>query len=359
MTVRFYYEMNNKFQQNVTEVEVPKLSICIATYNREKYISESIESILRQLEPRVELVVVDGASPDNTAEIMSRYVSSGPDVRYFRQSKNSGVDQDYDKAVSYATGEYCWLMTDDDLLKPGAINRVLSELDGIRDLVIVNAEIRNADLSECLEERQLVISTDKSYSQNESDIFFAECLNYLSFIGGVVIRREFWLERNRKLYYGSLFIHVGVIFQLPRIENVYVISDPLIVVRYGNAMWTSRGFEIWSFKWPEFVWSFSGISDEAKFKVIDPERGTRIKTLFYSRGTGAYTRVEYDKFVRLKTKGIKRVIAHFISIIPTEIANIVSVFYFVKVNKTARMMLYDLLNSPHSTPFGKWVARAR
>jgi abequosyltransferase len=340
-------------------VNKPKLSICITTFNRAKYIGQTLDSILEQLTVEVELVIVDGNSADNTPEIMAAYSARYPEIRYVREDKNSGIDGDYDKAVGYATGEYCWLMTDDDLLKPGAINRVLSELDGIRDLVIVNAEIRNADLSERLEERQLEISTDKSYSKNESDVFFAECLNYLSFIGGVVIRREFWLERNRKLYYGSLFIHVGVIFQLPRIENVYAISDPLIVVRYGNAMWTSRGFEIWSFKWPEFVWSFSGISDEAKFKVIDPERGTRIKTLFYSRGTGAYTRDEYDKFVRLKTKGIKRVIAHFISIIPTEIANIVSVFYFVKVNKTARMMLYDLLNSPHSTSFGKWIARAR
>lgn len=335
-----------------------KLSICIATFNRGKYIGETLDSILSQVSPEVELIVVDGASPDNTPEVMASYVSTYPEIRYFRELENSGIDADYDKAVGYAVGQYCWLMTDDDLLKPGAIKRVLAELDGLRDLVVVNAETRNADLAEVLVPRQLIVDGDRSYIKDGSESFFSECMNYLSFIGGVVVRRGFWLERDRKSFYGSLFVHVGVIFQQPRIGDVYVIADPQIVVRYGNAMWTSRGFEIWSFKWQELVWSFPGFSDKAKRRVCHPAPWKRIKTLFYYRATGAYSKDEFEKFIHSRTSGIKRLMSYGIAVFPAPVANIISVFYFMLFNRTERMMQYDLLRSRHASGVSRWLAKA-
>ena len=118
-----------------------KLSICIATFKRGKFLGETLETIVGQLTPEVELIVLDGASPDNTQELMEQYQRRYPQIRYIREATNSGIDQDYDKAVGYATGDYCWLMTDDDLLRTGALARVLSELKENRDLVIVNAEV--------------------------------------------------------------------------------------------------------------------------------------------------------------------------------------------------------------------------
>ncbi|MEJ1958886.1 MAG: glycosyltransferase [Nitrosomonadales bacterium] len=50
--------------------------------------------------------MVDGASPDSTPEIMAKYLSRYPSIRYYREQENSGVDKDYDKALGYATGEY-------------------------------------------------------------------------------------------------------------------------------------------------------------------------------------------------------------------------------------------------------------
>ena len=340
------------------EIKKPKLSICIATFNRAKYIGETLESILDQMPSEVELVIVDGASSDNTPEVISKYVLRFPKIHYIREATNSGIDADYDKAVGYAMGQYCWLMTDDDILKPGAIKRVLAELDGLRDLVVVNAETRIADLTEVLVPRQLVVDSDRSYIKDDSESFFSECMNYLSFIGGVVVRRGFWLERDRKSFYGSLFVHVGVIFQQPRIGDVYVIADPQIVVRYGNAMWTSRGFEIWSFKWQELVWSFAGFSDKAKRRVCHPAPWKRIKTLFYYRATGAYSKDEFEKFIHFRTNGIKRLMSYGIAVFPATVANIISVFYFMLFHRTESMMQYDLLRSRHASGVSRWLAKA-
>ncbi len=335
----------------------PRLSICIATYNRGKFIAETLDSIICQMGSFVELVVVDGASTDNTPEILGQYLELYPNIRYFQEKNNSGIDHDYDKSVGYATGEFCWLMSDDDLLKPGAIDRVLSELSDARNLFIINAEVRNSDLSMVLVERQLNFNSNKYFGKNEIEDLFAECMNYLSFIGCVVIRRSSWLARNREKYYGSLFIHVGVIFQSPPIENVSVISDPLIVIRYGNAMWTSRGFEIWLFIWPELVWSFSSFSEMAKQRVCDSSPWRKAKNLFYYRAIGAYSLHEFEKFMSPKTKRFNKFLALFISIFPGVIANSLSFLYFIFCNRAAHIAHYDLYRSHYATWFTRLFGR--
>ena len=54
----------------------PLLSICIATYNRANFIGETLDSIILQLTEDVEVVIVDGASTDNTREVVESYVKN-------------------------------------------------------------------------------------------------------------------------------------------------------------------------------------------------------------------------------------------------------------------------------------------
>lgn len=334
-----------------------KLSICIATYNRGRFIGETLDSILDQMEPGVEIVVVDGASPDHTSEVMAQYVLQHPEIRYFRELVNSGVDADFDKAVGFARGEYCWLMTDDDLLRPRAIAKVLSTLNGENDLIIVNSEVRNVDLSAVFESQRLVFDVDRVYRAADNEAFFADIAGYLSFIGCVVIRRACWLARNRSAYYGTLFIHVGVIFQNPPIANVKVIAEPLIIIRYGNAMWTPRRFEIWMFKWPKLIWSFPGFSDAVKRKVCLREPWRNAKALFYNRALGAYTATEFRKFWPNDAGKGERVVAYVLSIFPASLANLVMVLYISMLNKPAQMALHDLLYSRNAGVLSRLLAR--
>lgn len=334
-----------------------KLSICIATFKRGQFIGETLDSILNQIEPGVEIIVVDGASPDNTPEVMEQYAQRHKEIRYFRESENSGVDADFDKAVGYAQGEYCWLMTDDDLLKPGAITKVLSALGGEEELVIVNSEIRNVDMTEVFEARRLAFDTDRVYRAVDNEAFFAETAAYLSFIGCVVIRRACWLARDRSSYYGSLFIHVGVIFQNPPITNVSVIAEPLITIRYGNAMWTSRSFEVWMFKWPRLVWSFPDFSDTVKRKVCRREPWRSAKALFHNRALGAYTTVEFRKFWPAEAGGVDRVIAYALGVFPASLANMVMVLYFSTLANPAPMAVHDLLFSRNAGVLSRLAAR--
>ena len=59
----------------------------------------------------------------------------------------------------------------------------------------------------------------------------ADVGDYLSFIGCVIIKKTVWEARNKEEYYGSFFVHVGVIFQSTPAEDTLVIAEPLISIR--------------------------------------------------------------------------------------------------------------------------------
>lgn len=334
------------------------LSICIATYNRARFIGQTLQSILGQLPGDVELVVVDGNSSDDTAQVMAEVVARHSQVRYYRELVNSGVDADYDKAVGYANGAYCWLMTDDDLLNPGAIATVLAQLDGTRDLVIVNAQINTADLSRVLRDRLLPIAQDQHYGPGDQNALLAYTAGALSFIGSVVILRQFWLARDRAAYNGSLFVHVGVIFQSDPPTDVLVIAEPLIVIRYGNAMWTPRGFEIWMSKWPRLVWSFAGLSDEAKAAVCLREPWRQSRKLWLYRALGGYSRVEYHALFGSGIGGGAALFPFLTAVLPRRCANSLASVYCLLFARHARMNIYDLAHGASATWISRLVARA-
>lgn len=300
----------------------PRLSICIATLNRAAFIGHTLESIIAQATDEVEIVVVDGASTDNTEEVVRAFAARFPRLRYVRLAEKGGVDADYDRAVGEAQGVHCWLFSDDDLLKPGAIVAVLRELNHGFDLIVVNAEARSADLAELQQERILPVAEDRTYGPDEHERLFVDTAKYLTFIGCVVIRRALWLARERPKYYGSAFIHVGVIFQAPLPGPALLMSLPRIVIRYGNASWTARAFDIWMLQWPKLVWSLPGISNAAKRSVVRKEPWRSPAHMLFSRAMDAYSIETYrERYAPLLRSWRDRAIAQAIARVPGPIAN--------------------------------------
>jgi glycosyltransferase involved in cell wall biosynthesis len=335
---------------------MPKLSLCIATFKRGKFIAETLESILSQVDSELEVVVVDGASPDETQEIVSRFAEKYPSLRYYREETNSGVDADYDKAVGYSTGDYCWLFPDDDLLAPGAMERLVSVIDTAPDLIVANSEIWNADFTRSLHTRMLRVSEDREYGAADRDEAFVKLATSMSFIGSLIIKRSVWLARDRASYYGSLYGHVGVVFQEPPLERIAVIADPLLRIRYGNSMWSPRSFEVLYFKWPAMVWSFPHIAEGARRRVVLREPWRRFRSLFKSRALGEYSRTEFRRFLAGRPLDLHVVQAALISVFPAGIANVLWVAYYATFQRTALFTLFDLLRSRHSSAFSRTVA---
>lgn len=321
----------------------PRLSICIATRNRGDCIGETLRSIAAQDNGQIEVVVLDGASTDDTPAVVQALQRDLPYLRYSRKEKNGGVDRDYDEAVGLASGDYCWLMSDDDLLMPGAISTIFAAMNAGHCLVVVNSEVRNTDMSELLDANRLQWSSDRSYEASEFKRLFLETSAYLTYIGAVVIRRDLWSSRERSAYYGSYFIHVGVIFQSPLPGSAFVVSTPLVSVRFGNTQWRPREFEIRMVRWTELVWSFEGVGLGEPAPQYPKEPWHSLKSLFFYRAKGTYGLDQYRLWVRPRSSGPwQRLKAWFIAVFPGPLANLAGLIYCSRDYRDSNIHFLDM-----------------
>jgi glycosyltransferase involved in cell wall biosynthesis len=275
------------------------LSICIATYNRGAYIKETIDSILSQNIPdKVEIVILNSGSTDNTEEIIKAYNSSL--IKYYFHEEKCGVDIDYNSVINYASGKYCWLFTDDDLLKKNSINYILNIISNKSlqlDYIVVNSELSNIDMSYVYKKYIVNIDHDIVFdnSVESQNLQFSLLGDYLSFIGCLVVNREFWYKRNKSNYYGTEFIHVGVLFQDYFCNQVYFVSEPLLSIRLGNSNWTDRSFKIWIINWPNLILSFDKYTLKAKKAVLKLNNFSVLWKISYYRAIGAFDYKLYKK----------------------------------------------------------------
>lgn len=331
------------------KTKIPLLSICIATYNRSKYIGETLESIIAQLTDEIEIVIVDGASTDNTCAIVQGYADTCKQVRYIQLPAKGGIDQDYCKAVEYAQGEMCWLFADDDLLKPNAISTVLREVAKGYSLIVVNAQLMNMDFSRKIANKLLQIDGNEVYSETELGQLFQRIVAYMSFIGCVVISRNLWLQREKIRYFGTEFIHVGVIFQLPLPAPALVIAEPYIAIRYGNAQWANRAFEVGMFKWPNLLSSFEHIPETIRMRYVPSTFWRKLQRMVVFRAKGEYSIKEYQKWLAGKSATLSlKVTSFLIAIMPKSLLNLFLLLYLRIARKDKIIAIYDLENNKNN-----------
>ena len=105
----------------------PLVSIVIPVYNGANYVSEAIESALKQTYKNIEIIVVNDGSTDNTEKIVKKY---GDKIRYFYK-ENGGVASALNLGIKNMKGEYFSWLSHDDVYYPNKIERQIEELKNI------------------------------------------------------------------------------------------------------------------------------------------------------------------------------------------------------------------------------------
>lgn len=229
-----------------------RLSFCIPTYNFGEFIGETLESIVRQGNEEVEIVVGDGASTDNTAEVVRRYQSQFPRLTYRNFGKKGGIDLDLAKTVELASGDYCWLMSSDDVLKRGAIQRVLNEIELGHDVYLLNRTTCDRNLKPRRRQRLWLSPTigDSVFHLTDQ----SELLCYLnasnlpgslfSYISSIIVRRGKW---NASAFDDRLsesnYAHVFRLFSILKVEgnSLKYIKESFVVCRGENDSFQHKG----------------------------------------------------------------------------------------------------------------------
>ena len=120
------------------------ISVCIATYNGERFIREQIDSILRQLSSDDEIIVSDDGSTDDTISIINSIDDKR--IRIIEGPRKHSPTLNFECAMKEAKGDYIFLADQDDVWKPNKVEVCMKWLQEY-DCVVSDAEVTDSNLN--------------------------------------------------------------------------------------------------------------------------------------------------------------------------------------------------------------------
>lgn len=237
----------NSFNEQKNRV----LSVAIPVYNFGKVLPHTLESIMEQaLKLRVEVLVFDGGSTDNTRSSIGSYINRYPNFRYIRALNKGGIDADMAKCVELAGSQYCWLFSGDDVMNPGALEKVLAALEQWQpDLLLCRHSECNFDMSKLKDWPILSIEENRFFELHKIDDrseYLESALSseaFFSFMGGLIVNRKTWFKgKLTPAFNGSNWAHIGRLWSLSK-ESLTLgyIHDVLLDRRGGNDSFSVGG----------------------------------------------------------------------------------------------------------------------
>jgi glycosyltransferase involved in cell wall biosynthesis len=123
----------------------PRVGLGMPVYNGERYILETIESILAQTFDDFELLILDNASTDGTGEICRDFEAKDERIRYIRNRENYGIVSNFNSVFKLSSGEYFKWASYDDVCGPDFLLRCTQVLDSDPSIVLSYPQIVNID----------------------------------------------------------------------------------------------------------------------------------------------------------------------------------------------------------------------
>jgi abequosyltransferase len=227
------------------------LSICIPTYNFGKFIGQTLDSLIPELRDEVEVLILDAGSEDETSEVVLEKINKHSQIYFFDQKYRGGIDRDIETLVGLARGVYCWLLSADDLLIPGSIDKVLKLIISNNDLYLCENLLCNIDLD--IQSNNPIFDEIKSpylfdlSNKKERLIYFKNAKTteaFFSFLSGPIFKKSLW-NRGDKIpssFYGTCWILAGKFLSLiPHGLNVCYVGEPFIYKRGENDSFSDKG----------------------------------------------------------------------------------------------------------------------
>lgn len=221
----------------------PLLTIGIPTYNGEPTLRQTLDSVVAQIgtdRRDVEVFISDNGSTDQTASIIASYASQRPDViRYSRNERNLGFDGNVDVLFKKSSGRFVWLLGDDDVLEPNAIEAVTTLLRQHPTVKAVQINFDKYDKSLQHIVEQVAIPNEVLCPDGET-FLDASCGRWGA-ISSLVIERNAWNALDLSDAFGSQVIFGHGLFRIIHRNDSLVSRLNLVKVRDGSEKAVSRG----------------------------------------------------------------------------------------------------------------------
>lgn len=215
------------------------ISICIPHYNRAEYLLKVLETIREQTYQNIEVIISDDCSKDDSLTKIPAYIKkvteAGTHVKfnYIRQSKNLGYNANLRASLEAGTGNYLFILGNDDGLNGS---------DAIQKLA---DHLREFDLPEVAFCNSMEYSVENStqYRTNVTGVFGSgpdvaiQLFRCFSFVAGIAYKRESFQKFNTDKYDGSVYVQMYLSTKIISAGGrVSAIKEPLVAagVKIGN-----------------------------------------------------------------------------------------------------------------------------
>ena len=246
------------------QAKPPLLSICLATYNASHLLRVALGAALPQIAAaagRVELLVVDDVSTDDTPAVVEDAQKHGP-LRYIRNDKNLGVNGNLVHGPSqHAKGGFIWVWNQHCLLYPGALARLLAVIEQNLHLDVFYANFRCASYPEDWPEQAAggydgpfrYLSNPEQEERHVTrwqDLLDSRtCVCTQSYAH--IARREIWTDYWRNHDVGesfrnalSTYPHTCMLVESVLNEPSYYIGTPLVTIFNGAQSWKGKRAQV-------------------------------------------------------------------------------------------------------------------
>ena len=217
----------------MSRAQPPLVSIITPVYNGERYLEDSIRSVLAQDYPAVEHIVVDGGSRDATLDILKRY----EDRIAWRSERDGGMYEAVNKGLRLARGEFALYLNSDDLLLPRGISTLVAALEADPQAALAYGDYFQIDAKG----REIGLVQSRQVS-------FRDMLNWsLSiFTGTMLFRRS--LLREVGFFDDRLRFAADYEFCLrlaSRGRRFIAVAEPVALYRIHDGQLTRTGWSLW------------------------------------------------------------------------------------------------------------------
>ncbi|MCT4552683.1 MAG: glycosyltransferase [Alphaproteobacteria bacterium] len=199
----------------------PKISIIIPVYNAEKFINQTVDSVLCQTYDNIEILLVDNKSKDKSLEIIKAYEKKDKKIKVYQENDKQSVGAARNLGIKKATGEYITFIDADDIAQPFLVEKLID-----------NALLNKTDIVYGLSARKGSLKTYGVLFKCNKPEDFKKNFNKISVIHGVLYKKSF-LDNNNITYHEGVLTGQDWVFNTTCIFNTDKISkEPTIVYTY-------------------------------------------------------------------------------------------------------------------------------
>lgn len=211
-------------------LDMPKVSVVMAVYNGERYVKQTIDSILRQTFKDFEFIIVDDGSYDGTSKILKTY--NDPKI-YVHKQENQGLSKSLNTGIKLARGEYIARIDADDIAFPTRLEQQVKFLDEHPKVGLLGTACYLIDSSGKILTKFVMPTNDENIRK--------AMIKYNPIFHPTVIMRKDAIEKAG--YYDETFkngLDYDLWFKIAKIYKIANLKDPLILRREHNKSLSAR-----------------------------------------------------------------------------------------------------------------------